>query len=308
MRTVIYDRCGGPEVLRCVTAPDPEPGAGEVLIAVEAASVNPVDAKIRSGNFPGLPRNVPAGSGRDGAGVVEAVGAGVDPALMGRRVCYLAPRGMATWVTRLALPADLVEPVPEGLGPIEAAGLPLAGISAWAGLIETGELGAGEDALIHAAAGGVGSLAVQLARARGATVWAVGSSDNADYLAGLGADHVVRRDVQAFDATSETFDLVFDLIGGETHERSRKLLRPGGRLIALNAMPFGAAYARDDISERMAEVEPGTGALRALLDLVASGAVVAQVSRVLPFAEFVEAHRLIETGRTRGKIVLDLRG
>lgn len=308
MKTITYDSCGGPEMLECVPRPDPQADAGEVLIAVEATSVNPVDAKIRSGSYPGLPRDFPAGTGRDGAGIVQAVGSGVDPALVGRRVCYLAQRGMATWATRLALPADLVEPVPDGIGPIEAASLPLAGVSAWAGLVEAGELGAGEDVLIHAAAGGVGSLAVQIARARGATVRAVCSSDNADYVTGLGAGHVIHRDVQAFDAAGETFDLVFDLMGGETHERSRKVLRPGGRLIGLNALPFGPAHARDDISERMAEVQPGTGALRALLDLVASGAVAAQVSRVLPFAKFAEAHRLIETGRTRGKIVLDLRG
>lgn len=307
MKTIEYNRCGGPEVLECVNRPDPECGAGEVLIAVEAASVNPVDAKIRSGSFPGLPRSFPAGTGRDGAGIVQAVGAGVDPGLVGQRVCYLAQRGVATWSTLLVLPADLIEPVPDVIGPIEAASLPLAGVSAWAGLVEAGKLGAGESVLIHAAAGGVGSLAVQIARTRGATVWASCSSGNADYVAGLGADQIIRRDVLAFDTAGKTFDLVFDLIGGETHERSRNVLRPGGRLVGLNAQPFGNAHIRDDIHERIPEVLPGTGALRALLDLVAKGAIVPQVSNVLPFADFVTAHRMIETGRTRGKIVLDLR-
>ncbi|MCC5986669.1 MAG: NADP-dependent oxidoreductase [Pararhodobacter sp.] len=308
MKVIEYNRCGGPEVLECATRPDPECGAGEVLIAVEATSVNPVDAKIRSGGFPGLPCSFPAGTGRDGAGVVQEVGEGVDPGLVGQLVCYLAQRGVATWSTMLVLPADQVEPVPDGLGPVEAASLPLAGVSAWAGLVEAGALGPGESVLVHAAAGGVGSLAVQIARARGATVWASCSSGNADYVAGLGADHVIRRDTLAFDEAGKTFDLVFDLIGGKIRERSRNVVRPGGRLVGLNALPFTNANYRDDIRECMAEVQPGTGALRALLDLVASGDVAAQVSQVLPFSDFVTAHSLIETGRTRGKIVLDLRG
>ncbi len=308
MKAVEYAQCGGPEVLALVTRPDPACGPGMVLVANEAVSVNPVDAKIRAGLYPGMPKRLPAGTGRDGAGVIQAVGAGVDPGRIGRRVCYLAQRGAPSWAERVVLPAEHAEDVPDGLGPAEAASLPLAGVSAWAGLVEAGGLAAGERVLIHAAAGGVGGLAVQIARALGATVWAVCSSPNADHVSALGADHLILRDRQAFEAACDGMDLVFDLVGGETRARSRKVLRPSGRLVGLNALPFGTEHARADITERMAEVQPGTGALRAVLDLVAAGRVRPDIGAVLPFSAYAEAHRRIETGRTRGKIVLTLPG
>lgn len=306
MKRVEYERTGGPEVLRLAEVERPACGPGEVRVAMQAVSVNPVDAKIRSGLFPGVPPHFPSGTGRDGAGVVTEIGEGVDPSLKGARVCYLAPRGATSWAEEVVLPAEMVEPFHDALSMTEAASLPLAAISAWVALMQTAEVGPGMTVLIHAAAGGVGSLAVQIAAARGATVIGTCSARNADFVTGLGAERVVAYDAEDFTNTLSELDLVLDLMGGDVHERSYSVLRPGGTLVYLAALPFDDSAKPEDVTVLSAQVHPGTGALRAVLDLVAGGKVRPVVTEVLDFSEFEKAQSRIATGHVRGKIVLTL--
>ena len=177
MRSVRFSRHGGPEVLYLSDGPSPHPMPGERLIEVHAVSVNPVDWKIRAGNLNALPAKFPATTGRDGAGLVTRVTDVADEGLVGARVCFLAPRGVGTWAEEIALPASSTALIPPGLSIIDAAALPLAGLSAWAGLVETGGVQPGMRVLIHGGSGGVGGLAVQLARHLGAHVIATCSAE-----------------------------------------------------------------------------------------------------------------------------------
>ena len=215
---VEFDNYGGPEVLklRRITPPQPEPG--EVLIQVRAASMNPVDWKVRSGMLQKFfPVDFPAITGRDGAGEAVAAGSEAEASLVGKRVCFLASRGVGTWSQKIALPASLAVPLPATLSYTDAAALPLAGISAWIGMVQTGNVKAGMRVLIHAAAGGVGGMAVQIARLRGATVIATCSERNADFVRALGAQEVIAYDKTAFEDHARDVDLVFDVIGGDVH-------------------------------------------------------------------------------------------
>jgi NADPH:quinone reductase-like Zn-dependent oxidoreductase len=303
MKAVEFSRHGGPEVLELVDRPAPAAAPGEVLVEVHAVSVNPVDAKLRAGAIPQLKVELPSGTGRDGAGVVLEAG---DPALKGRAVGFVVPRGAGAWTERLALPADLVAPLPEGLEMAEAASLPLAGISAQAVLFEAAQVAPGDRVLVHAAAGGVGSLAVQIARAAGAEVWGTCSALNADFVAGLGATPLP-YDREDFSRALSGLDLVVDLMGGEVHAHSYAVLRPGGTIAALNAAPFEDRGAEFGVSVRVAQVIPTRAKLEALFARVADGTLRPVLTDTLRFAEFAEAHRRIETGHTRGKIVLTLR-
>ena len=187
-----YDAYGGPEVLELRRINAPQPAPGEVLIQVHAASMNPVDWKVRSGMLQKFfPLTFPVITGRDGAGEVIAAGSGAEAALIGKRVCFMAARGVGTWSEQIVLPSSLAVPFPAGLADSDAAALPLAGISAWVGIVQTANVQAGMRVLIHAAAGGVGSLAVQIACLRGATVIATCSQGNVDFVRALGAQEVI---------------------------------------------------------------------------------------------------------------------
>ena len=162
MKAVRYGEYGGPEVLRLEDLPTPPCGPGELRVAMRAVSANPIDGKLRGGLLGAIAGGgaLPAGTGRDGAGVVTEVGEDVDPALLGQAVCLLMPRGMAAWADELVVPATCATPVPDGVDLITAGALPLAGICAWRALVDVAGLRAGEKVLIHAGAGGVGHLAV----------------------------------------------------------------------------------------------------------------------------------------------------
>jgi NADPH:quinone reductase-like Zn-dependent oxidoreductase len=307
MRAIEYTQYGGPEVLVMSTRPSPKCGPGEVLIEMHAASVNPVDGKIRSGRLKPMPGTFPATTGRDGAGIVRQVGEGVAADLIGRRVCFMAPRGMGTWAEELALPAGLAVPIPDAMTFVEAASLPLAGTSAWIGLVETVALEPGMRVLIHAAAGGVGSLAVQLAKSMGAEVTATCSSRNAEYVRSLGASRVVAYNEARFEDCVKNLDVVFDLLGGEVHRRSYAVLRRGGKLVYLNAEPIEDRGEEFGIQVRMAHVLPSRNALAGIVDRSAAGVLHATVEKVLPFEEFAQAQRLSDEGHIRGKVVLRVR-
>jgi len=301
---VAYDAYGGPEVLKLRSIPAPSPAPGEVLVEVHAASMNPVDWKVRSGMLQKFfPVTFPAITGRDGAGEVIAA---ADSSLVGKRVCFLAQRGAGTWSQKIALQASLAVPIPSGMSYEAAASLPLAGISAWVGLVQTADVKPGMRVLIHAAAGGVGSVAVPIARLRGAKVIATCSQRNVDFVRALGAREVIPYDQTAFEEHARDIDVVFDVVGGDVHRRSYPTLKRGGIIVALAAAPFEDESARWGVKLATPQVLSDPAALAEIVGLVAAGALKPCVECVLPLADFAKAHQMSETGHARGKTVLAL--
>lgn len=300
-----FSAYGGPDVLSVHRIATPMTRAGEVVIDVHAASVNPIDWKVRAGLLRNIiPVTFPMTTGRDGAGVISAVGDGVSTARIGQRVCFLASRGVGTFAERIALPAALAVPIPDSLSMPEAAALPLGGLSAWAALVSTAPVTAGMKVLIHAGAGGVGSMAIQLARHRGAYVAATCSAANVDFIRSLGADLPIAYDQEDFTRAIADVDVVFDTLGGDVHRQSYRVLRKGGTMVCLVAAPFedeGQAYG---VTVKVAQVLPDPDALTRLVELAAAGIVKPIVGKTLAFGDFAEAHRLSERGHGRGKIVL----
>lgn len=303
-----FSAYGSPSVLVAERIAAPRPGAGEVVVDVHAASVNPIDWKVRSGLLQKVfPVAFPMTTGRDGAGVISAVGEGVDPALIGRRVCFLCGRGVGAWAEQIVLPAALAVAIPDALSFTDAAALPLAGLSAWSALVAEAKVGAGMRVLVHAAAGGVGTMAVQIAAERGAHVIGTCSSSNVDFVRGLGAREVIAYDREDFDKKLSGLDVVFDTLGGDVHRRSYAVLKKGGMLVCLVAEPFQDRGAEYGVTVKTAQVMPDPAALAALVGLAAAGRIKSVVERVLPFGDFAEAQRLSELGHARGKTVLRLR-
>lgn len=299
---------GGPEVLAATRVPSPIARPGEVVIDVHAASVNPIDWKIRSGMLQKVfPVNFPMTTGRDGAGVITAVGEGVSPARIGERVCFMATVGLGTWAERVVVPATFAIAVPESLSMTDAAALPLAGLSAWAALVNTAPVAAGTKVLVHAGAGGVGVIAIQLARHLGASVATTCSSANVDFVISLGADRAIAYDKEDFAETLSGYDIVFDMLGGDIHRRSYRVLRKGGTMVCLVAAPFESQAEAYGVTVAVARVQPDPAALTELVRLADREIIKPVVRQVLPFAQFAEAQRLSERGHGHGKIVLALR-
>jgi NADPH:quinone reductase-like Zn-dependent oxidoreductase len=308
MRAIEFDGYGGPEMLQLREILPPAPADGGLLIDVHAASVNPIDWKIRSGRMAGVfPLSFPATTGRDGAGIVSAAGPGADPSLVGKRVAFFAPRGQGTFVDQIALPEANAAIIPDTVSFTEAAALPLAGTSAWIPLVDIAQIEEGMRVLIHAGSGGVGSLAVQIARARGAHVIATCSERNADFVRSLGANDVIAYDRTPFESAVRDVDAVFDTMGGEVHDRSYKVLKRRGLMVCLSAEPYTDRGAEFGVTVKQAPILPRRDILDSLLKMMADGSLHIPIEATLPFAEFRRAHELSQTGRVRGKIVLALR-
>lgn len=305
MKAVEFDTYGGPEVLvwRDVTAPTLSDD--NVVIDVHAVSVNPIDWKIRSGRMAGgAPLASPAGTGRDGAGVVTAA---ADKSLVGKRVIFFAPRGVGAWAQQVAMPLSSIAELPPSVSFSQGAALPLAGTSAWIPLVDIANVGPGMRVLIHAGAGGVGSLGIQIAKARGAHVIATASSRNVDFVRSLGADEVIAYDKTPFETVLRDVDVVFDTMGGEVHERSYKVLKRGGLMVHLMAEPFTDRSAEFGVTVKAAPILPRKDILEGLVALVAQGKMRVSIEHDLPITEFRRAQELSETWRVRGKIVLEVR-
>jgi NADPH:quinone reductase-like Zn-dependent oxidoreductase len=304
MLAVEFDSYGGPDVLKLRRRAAPEPSAGEVVVRVRAVSMNPVDWKIRSGMLQKFfPVTFPAVTGRDGAGEIIAVGNGGESSLVGKRVCFLAPRGVGTWCERILLPKAEAVSFPESVSFEHAASLPLAGISAWIAIVQAANVVAGMRVLVHAAAGGVGSLAVQLARMRGAEVIGTCSQANVDFVRSLGAKAVPYDETPFEDAVGDV-DVVLDVIGGDVHRRSYRVVKRGGTIVCLVAAPFEDLGAEYGVKVMVPQVLSDPIALTQIFALVADGKLKPCVEHVLPLSDFAKAQQLSETGRARGKTVL----
>ncbi len=308
MRAIEFEGYGGPEVLQMREISAPAPAEGGLVIDVHAVSVNPIDWKIRAGRMAGaIPLTFPATTGRDGAGVVRAAGPGADQSLVGRRVAFFAPRGQGTWVDQIALPEGNAAIMPDGMSFIDAGALPLAGTSAWIPLVDIAQVKPGMRVLIHAGAGGVGSLGIQIARARGAHVIATCSSRNVDFVSAFGANEVIAYDRTPFESAVSDVDVVFDTMGADVHEKSYRVLKRGGLMVCLSAEPFTDRGAEYGVTVTQAPILPRRDILEALLTMVADGSMRIPIQQTLPISDFRRAHELSQGGRVRGKIVLQLR-
>jgi NADPH:quinone reductase-like Zn-dependent oxidoreductase len=308
MRAIEQDRFGGPEVLTMVDADRPEPGPAEVLVRVHAASVNPTDFWHRAtGGLHG--RRVRLGW--DLSGVVEAVGVGAALLRPGDEVFGVPrhPQPAGAYAEYVTAPSRHLARKPAGLSHVEAAGLGLAGLTAWQALVDVADVRPGQSVLVHAAAGGVGHLAVQIAKARGAYVVGTASAAKHAFVRGLGADEVIDYTTTDFAERLHDLDVVLDPIGGDYGPRSLRTVRPGGILVAL-ASPaetyLEEEAARQGKRARFMLVEADGAGLTSLAGLVGMGQLRVEVDRVLPLEQIAKAHEIGQTGRTQGKIVLTL--
>lgn len=307
MRAVIFDSAGGPEVLRVRDVPRPVPLATEVVVRVRAIGTNPVEAYIRSGAFPLV--QPPAILGWDIAGIVDEVTPGVSRFVAGDEVLGmpLFPRVAGAYAEYVAAPSRQLVRKPAGLDFVQAAALPLAGLTAWQALVDTANVQPGQRVLVHGAGGGVGHLAVQIAKARGAHVVATASPGKHDFVRGLGADEVIDYTAGDFARATGDLDVVFELIGKDYAPRSIPVLRPGGLLVTAVERTNAALAAQVAAAGRRfagIAVEPDAAGLQHLLDLVERGQLRVHVSHAIPLAEAAHAHALYGQGGVTGKIVL----
>jgi NADPH:quinone reductase-like Zn-dependent oxidoreductase len=308
MRAIVQREFGGPEVLEVAEVEKPEPGPTEVLVRVRAAGVNPVDWKTRAGNA--FVRELPLTVGWDVAGEVEAVGIGVTRFAPGDRV-FGMPRfplpagGYSEYVTA---PSRQFARTPDRLSDIDAAGLPLAALTAWQALVDTAAVGPGDRVLIHAAAGGVGHLAVQIAKHRGAHVIGTARAVHHPLLAELGVDEAIDYTAEDVGAAVRDADLVLDLVGGDTALNSLPTLRDGGLLILVpssGGVERVRAAAGDRVRVTGILVEPDRTGIEAIAALVERDELRVRVARTFPLAEAGAAHALGERGEIGGgKLVL----
>ena len=305
MRAIRIHAFGGPEVLRIEELPDPEPGRGEMLVRVLASSVNPVDYKIRTGAH-AKPEQLPIAMGRDMAGFVERVGPGAEGFATDDRVYAMLPMERGGHADLVAVPASACAVWPGRLDPIGAASVPLAAPTAWQGLFDQGQLGAGQHVLIHGAGGGVGHLAVQFARARGARVTVTAGGEDRDFLTYLGADQVVDHRTERFEEVVSEVDLVLDLIGGETQDRSFAVLRRGGVLVSTLTPPSPDKAAEHGVRATDFMARPDGAQLAEIAGLIEAGEVTPRVDRVFPFEQVADAQRFLEQEHVRGKVVLQV--
>ncbi|MFG2843569.1 NADP-dependent oxidoreductase [Kitasatospora sp. NPDC048296] len=307
MTAVAFEEPGGPEVLKVVERERPVPGPTEILVRVHAAGVNPVDWKTRSVGALFVPGDGVVGW--DVSGVVEAVGLGVTIFRPGDEVYGMPgfPRMVGGYAQYVAAPARHFAPKPAGLDHVRAAALPLAALTAWQALVDTAALREGQRVLVHAAAGGVGHLAVQIAKAYGAYVIGTASAGKHEFVRGLGADEVIDYTAVDFASVVSDVDVVIDPIAGDYQERSLSVLRDGGTLITLPARETGelaSAAAARSIRSGFMLVEPDRRALLAVTELVETGRLKVHVDAVFPLADAAKAHELGESGRVTGKLVL----
>lgn len=288
MDAISQDTLGGPEVLQPTTVPRPEPGLGEVLVRVHAAGVNPADVMNRhSGAFSGEP---PFILGWDVSGTIETVGLGVTLYQPGVEVFGMLPfpQGNGAYAQYVVAPARTFVPKPATLDHVQAAAIPLAGLTAWQALVETAHIGAGSRVLINGAAGGVGHFAVQIAKARGAHVIGLASTQKMEFVHSLGADEVIDYTTTDFTEVTGELDAVLEVVGGDYPARALEVLKPGGMLVS--TLPQTLAGITDQAVERGIRlaglfVEADRLGMTALADLVTASQLVPSIAATYPLAQ-----------------------
>ena len=308
MKAVRIHEYGDENVLIYEDAPVPEIQDDEVLIKVHAASVNPVDWKTREGYIKEMiPHKFPLTLGWDASGVIENVGSKVTNFRIGDSVYSHSDISRnGAYAEYIAIKSYEVALKPKSIDHKHAASIPLVGLTAWQALFGIANLAQGQRVLIHAAAGGVGSFAVQLAKTRGAYVIGTASAHNHEFLHELGVDEVVDYTSVKFEDQVKDLDVVFDTIGGETLERSWKVLKSGGHLVSIAGTPSDEKAKENNVKGTYVFVQPNTEQLEEIAVLVDQGKVRTHLEKVFPLQHVKDAHLLSQAGRVKGKIILDL--
>ena len=333
MKAFLVERYGGNDGTRIGDVPEPVPAAGEVLVRIHAASINPIDFKTREGKVRMiLPYKLPFILGSDLAGVVEKVGAAVRDFKPGDEVFGRASKmRIGSFAEAIAISESDIAPKPASLDMATAASVPLVGLTAWQAFTERAKLRPGQKVLVHAGSGGVGTLAIQIASHLGALVATTTSTANVDWVKALAADVVIDYRKQDFTELLRDYDVVLDTLGGEALERSIGVLRPGGRIVSISGPPdpafakeiganFLLSFAMRMMSRRVRSLAASRGVsyefffmrpdgrqLRELGALIDAGTLRPVVDRIFPFAETKAALDYVESGRAKGKVVLSMR-
>ncbi len=309
MKAIVFDQFGGPDVLHLSEMPTPEPGVGEIRVLLRAASVIPGDWKLRAGLLQAyFPIRFPKIPGRDGAGVVDKIGPGVSEFQVGDRVCVATEHTQpGTYAQSVAVSAESAVKLDDALDFAHGASLMHAGVCAWTCLVDTAKIQAGMRVLIHAGAGSIGGASVQLAHHLGCAVTATCRQENANYVRSLGADEIVAYDKEDFSRLDTRFDVVLDLLGGEVHRNSYRVLKRGGHMVCLIAKPYEDQSAEHGVRVSRPMIHDSKRVLQAVMDLASNGALKAQIAGHLPLEQASEAHRRLEANSvSRGRIVLDI--
>jgi alcohol dehydrogenase len=330
VKAFIVDRYGKKDGVRFGDMPDPEVRDDDVLVRIRAAGVNPLDSKIRDGEFRQiLPYRLPLILGNDFAGDVVKVGSRVRRFRPGDEVYARPPKDrIGAFAELIAIKEDAVAKKPKNLTMEESASIPLVGLTAWQALVEKAKLKAGQKVLIHAGSGGVGTFAIQLAKHLGATVATTASMENADWVKALGADIVIDYKKDDFERVLQDYDVVLNSLGKDTLEKSLRVLKPGGKLISISGPPdpdfakeIGASSVvrlfmglmsasirkeakRRSVSYSFLFMKANGDQLREITTLLESGAIRPVIDRVFPFESTTEALAYVETGRAKGKVVV----
>jgi NADPH:quinone reductase-like Zn-dependent oxidoreductase len=294
--------------------PKPIVQEGEVLVRIKAASVNPVDFKIRDGLRKNLPHNFPMVLGWDMAGIIEERGFGARRFNVGDEIFSYARRPIVdkgTYAEYISIPECYVAKKPKSLNFEEASTIPLTGLTAYQAIHDKAKIRKGESILILGASGGVGSMAVQLSKVAGAYVIAIASNENGDYLRSLGADSIISYDKNNWAETFKILfpdkaDVVFDCVGKETLVDALECVKPGGRLVSIAGQVDNELAKSLNIKFIYHFVEPNVVELDYLASLIDNGKLKTHISKIYPLEEAIKAHEQIESGHTRGKIVLSI--
>lgn len=306
MKAIVIHEYGDENVLKFEEVEKPSPQADEVLVKIKIAAVNPVDWKIRDGLGEAFGLKLPLIPGCEISGTVEEAGANVGKFQTGDAVFGFMGKYDGGYAEYVAVKENALAAVPQNLDFENAAAIAVGTLTAYQAIFDLANLQSGQKILIHAASGGVGSMAVQLAKAKGAFVVGTASGANEDFVRGLGADEFIDYKTTKFEDVARDFDVVFDAVGDDTQARSFQVLKKGGFLVSSVSPPLKAEAEKFGVEAAMVYVQPNAGQLAEIVALIENGKLQTHVETVLPLAEVKQAHELSKAGRTRGKIVLRL--
>lgn len=305
MKAVQINEYGTNDVVQLIDVSVPEPAADEVLVKVHAAGINPIDWKIRNGAGKRLGLELPIILGGEIAGTIEKVGREVLRFKVGDSVYGMVKKG--AFAEYAAAKATDITFIPKEIDYANAAAIPICGLTAWQALFDLAKLTAGHRILITGASGGVGSLAVQFAKAKGAYVIGTASGKNKGFVENLGVDEFIDYEKQSFEKIVKEVDIVFDTVGGETFEKSIQTLKKGGFLVTSVAFPSGEESQKFGIEAKRVFCKPDFQELNQISELFEAGKLKPRVSKVLPLEKIKDAFQLSESGKANGKIVLQIR-
>ena len=307
MKAIVINAYGNESVLDYVDVERPEPKADEVLVKVHVAAVNPADWKIRDGMGESFGFKLPLILGGDIAGTVEAVGDRVENFKQGEAVYGMTVSSLSGGYAEYAIAkVDTIALKPESLSFEDAAAIPIGALTAWQAMFDLANLSSGQRILITGASGGVGSMAIQLAKAKGAIVIGTASGKNKQFVRDLGADEFVDYTRQLFEEVVKDVDVVFDTVGKDTLERAFQTLKKGGFLVSSAQTPSEEKAREFGVEAAFVFCKPNAGQLAEINQLIEEGKLKVHIETVLPLTEVKKAHQLSESGRTRGKIVLQV--